>query len=117
MDHPRTTSLISPYGGKLIDLFVPTEEIDEVTAYANTLPSLQLSQRSLCDLEMLAIGAFSPLDRFMGAEDHQRVLDEMRLNDGSIFPSRWPSPSIRGPTSNSIVTWPYGALRTTCWPS
>lgn len=85
MDHPRTTSLISPYGGKLIDLFVPTEEIDEVTAYANTLPSLQLSQRSLCDLEMLAIGAFSPLDRFMGAEDHQRVLDEMRLNDGSIF--------------------------------
>ena len=40
----------------------------------------------MCDLELLAIGAFSPLDRFMGQRDDQRVLDEMRLTSGTLFP-------------------------------
>jgi sulfate adenylyltransferase len=48
--------------------------------------SIHLSDRSICDLEMLATGAFSPLDRFMGAADHQRVLEEMRLANGQLFP-------------------------------
>lgn len=78
--------LISPYGGKLVDLMVPKEELEEVRAYADTLPSIQLSERSLCDLELLATGAFSPLDRFMGKLDYQSVLDTMRLENGYIFP-------------------------------
>src|SRR3712207_5712512 len=82
----RTSTLISPYGGALVDLMVPPEALEDVRAYANRLPSLQLSERSVCDLELLAVGAFSPLDRFMGREDHQRVLDEMRLASGHIFP-------------------------------
>ncbi len=53
---------------------------------AGSLPSLVLSERSVCDLEMLALGAFSPLDRFMGKEDYERVLTEMRLASGEIFP-------------------------------
>jgi sulfate adenylyltransferase len=80
------STLISPYGDKLVDLQVSTEEIDDLKAHAGRLPSLQLSERSVCDLELLATGAFSPLDRFMGQEDHQRVLDEMRLANGYIFP-------------------------------
>jgi sulfate adenylyltransferase len=79
-------TLISPYGEKLVDLLVPFERLEEVKEYAGRLPSLQLSERALCDLELLASGGFSPLDRFMGAEDHQRVLDEMRLANGYIFP-------------------------------
>ena len=55
-------------------------------AYASQLPSLVLSSRSVCDLEILAVGGFSPLDRFMTKEDHQRVVDEMRLGDGHLFP-------------------------------
>lgn len=82
----RTSPLIAPYGGKLVDLTVPAESFDEVKAYAGQLPSIQISPRSVCDLELLATGAFSPLDRFMGREDHQRVLNEMRLADGHIFP-------------------------------
>ncbi|MGQ0602333.1 MAG: bifunctional sulfate adenylyltransferase/adenylylsulfate kinase [Anaerolineales bacterium] len=78
--------LISPYGETLVDLIVPAETRDEVKAYANRLPSLQLSERSECDLELLATGAFSPLDGFMDKVDHQRVLDDMRLADGHIFP-------------------------------
>src|SRR5438093_58940 len=81
-----TQSLIQPYGGQLVDLLVPESEMAEVKAYASRLPSLQLSERAMCDLELLATGGFSPLDRFMGQTDHQRVLDEMRLANGHLFP-------------------------------
>jgi len=80
------TTLITPYGGKLVDLMAPPAEAGKVKAYASTLPSVQLSPRAMCDLELLANGAFSPLDRFMGKADHQRVLDEMRLASGQLFP-------------------------------
>ncbi len=86
MRKTENSVLISPYGGKLVDLMAPPEEIEELEAYASRLPAMRLSERSVCDLEMLATGAFSPLDRFMGQEDHQRVLDEMRLTSGHIFP-------------------------------
>jgi sulfate adenylyltransferase len=80
------TKLIGPYAGKLIDLVVPDEEREEQIKYANKLPSIQLSDRSLHDLELLAVGAFSPLDRFMGKADYERVLQEMRLADGTLWP-------------------------------
>jgi sulfate adenylyltransferase len=65
---------------------VPAAAHADLKAYAGHLPSVQLSARSVCDLELLATGAFSPLDRFMGRDDHQRVLDEMRLAGGHLFP-------------------------------
>ena len=78
--------MISPYGDKLVDLLVPAEEQDEAAVQAGALDSIQISDRSVCDLELLATGAFSPLDRFMGEADYLRVLEEMRLGDGHIFP-------------------------------
>ncbi len=81
-----TTTLIAPYGGRLVDLMVPQEELAEAREYASTLPSLQISPRAVCDLEMLASGAFSPVDRFMGEADFRRVTHEMRLADGTLFP-------------------------------
>ncbi|MCH7588148.1 MAG: bifunctional sulfate adenylyltransferase/adenylylsulfate kinase [Chloroflexi bacterium] len=78
--------LVRPYGGKLVDLQVPPDALEELSAYAATLPSLQISNRSAYDLELIACGAFSPLDQFMGKDDYQRVLDEMRLQSGLIFP-------------------------------
>ena len=74
--------LIPPYGDKLVSLVVSPEEADEVKAYAAQLPSIQVSERIVCDLELLATGGFSPLDRFMGQEDYQHVLDNMRLANG-----------------------------------
>ncbi|HEY0734835.1 MAG TPA: bifunctional sulfate adenylyltransferase/adenylylsulfate kinase [Herpetosiphonaceae bacterium] len=83
----ETPSILnSPYGGTLVDLLVPASELAHVKSYANQLPSIQLSERSACDLELLATGAFSPLDRFMGQADYQSVLDNMRLASGAIFP-------------------------------
>ncbi len=80
------SKLITPYGGKLVDLMVPADELEEARKYASTLPHIRISERAACDLELLAVGAFSPLDRFMSKADHQRVLDEMRLADGTFFP-------------------------------
>jgi sulfate adenylyltransferase len=78
--------LNSPYGGELVNQVVPVGEVEEVRAYAKTLPTIQLSQRALCDLELLAVGAFSPLKGFMNQADYQSVLDTMRLVDGTLFP-------------------------------
>lgn len=80
-------SLIGPpYGGSLVDLRVPTDQLAELKAYAGRLSSIQISERSLCDLQLLATGAFSPIDRFVGELDHQRILDEMRIGSGHLFP-------------------------------
>ena len=78
--------LIPPYGDRLIDLCVSRQERDELHEYAGKLPSLQLSPRSTCDLELLAVGAFSPLDRFMRQADYCSVLSDMRLRSGHLFP-------------------------------
>src|SRR5262245_16589513 len=78
--------LVPPYGGRLVNLLVADEAGPELTAYAGQLPSLQLSDRMLCDLELLATGAFSPLDRFLGRADYQPVLDAMRPVGGQLFP-------------------------------
>lgn len=80
------TKLIAPYGGKLVNLLVSEDELPEAKAYASTLPSIQISPRAACDLELLATGAFSPLTGFMGQADYQSVLDTMRLTDGTLFP-------------------------------
>lgn len=48
--------------------------------------SIQLNERLLCDLEMLMIGAFKPLEGFMSEEDYHSVLETMRLKDGQIYP-------------------------------
>jgi sulfate adenylyltransferase len=93
----KPSTLISPYGGELVNLVVPPEAIEEMKAYASHLPSLQLSERAICDLELLANGGFSPLDRFMSQDDHQRVLDEMRLSSGHLFPIPVTLPVDPGP--------------------
>ncbi len=78
--------LIPPYGGNLVNLVVNEDEKAALLEQANRYPSVQISQRTLHDLELLAVGGFSPLDRFMGHADYQRVLTEMRMADGTLFP-------------------------------
>ena len=82
----RETNLISPYGGALVDLIIPPENRQELADHANRLPSLQLTERQLCDLELLATGAFSPLKTFMSRDDFESVSETMRLASGLPFP-------------------------------
>src|SRR5512139_3499534 len=78
--------LITPYGGKLVDLMVEGAAREELIARAAKLPSIKITMRNLCDLELIATGGFSPLTTFMGKADYDRVLHEMRLADGTLFP-------------------------------
>ncbi len=78
--------LVAPYGGRLVDLVIPAVGHDILLQKAKCLPSIQISFRSVCDLELLATGAFSPLDRFMGEKDYRSVLKDMRLADGTLMP-------------------------------
>jgi sulfate adenylyltransferase len=82
----KSELLIPPYGGALVDLRAPGEALPERRARAATLPSVQLTDRAVCDLELLATGAFSPMDRFLGRADYERVVAELRLSDGTLFP-------------------------------
>ena len=79
-------TLIEPYGGTLVNLLAPTEEIAEWRSRALSMPRIQLSARNVCDLELLATGGFSPLTRFMGKADYQSVLTRMRLASGALIP-------------------------------
>lgn len=86
MTESKNGVVISPYGGKLINLVTKGEEHEALREAANRYPSIQISDRNLHDLELLAVGGYSPLDRFMGKSDYSRVLTEMRLADGTLFP-------------------------------
>lgn len=82
----RSSDLITPYGGQLVDLIVPDNDQEEAKQNAGQLPSIQVSDRIVCDLELLATGGFSPLDKFMDKEDYSSVVENMRLTSGHVFP-------------------------------
>ncbi|WP_435022389.1 adenylyl-sulfate kinase [Tundrisphaera sp. TA3] len=75
-----------PYGGTLVDLLVDDARASEMKARSQGLASLTLDEAALCDLELLAVGAFSPLRGFMGEADYRRVVAESRLADGTFWP-------------------------------
>ena len=86
IDMGESSTLIAPYGGKLIDLSPSEESARQRRERVTELPSLQISERAVCDLELIVNGAFSPLDRFMGESDYRSVLESMRMEDGTLFP-------------------------------
>jgi sulfate adenylyltransferase len=79
-------SLISPHGGTLVNRLVADADAARLAADAAALPAVTLSDKQACDLEMLAIGAFSPLTGFVGQADFERICREMRLADGTVWP-------------------------------
>jgi sulfate adenylyltransferase len=71
-----TERLIKPHGGELVDR--TGSRPDDV----ESLEVVTLTSREVFDLELIASGALSPLDGFMGRADYERVVEEMRLADG-----------------------------------
>jgi sulfate adenylyltransferase len=74
--------MIDPHGGELVDLLARAEKREQLVKEAESLGSITLSARQVADLELLAVGGFSPLRGFQGSDDWRRVVDEMRLADG-----------------------------------
>jgi sulfate adenylyltransferase len=76
----------SPHGGVLKDLIArDLPRHAELAAEAETLQALLLSERQLCDLELLLNGGFSPLEGFMTEKDYNGVVKENRLASGALF--------------------------------
>lgn len=81
-----TDHLIQPHGGKLMNLIVNAERAEELKAQSKDWKSWDLSDRQLCDLELLLNGGFSPLTGFMCRNDYESVSRSMRLEDGTLWP-------------------------------
>ncbi|BCS05041.1 sulfate adenylyltransferase [Aspergillus luchuensis] len=76
----------SPHGGVLKDLLArDAPRHDQLAAEAETLPALTLTERQLCDLELIMNGGFSPLEGFMNQKDFDGVCENCRLADGNVF--------------------------------
>ena len=74
--------MIRPHGGKLVNRLATGQKAVALEAEAARLPAVKLDAFELSDLEMLAIGAFSPLEGFMTRADFEAVVGEKRLANG-----------------------------------
>jgi sulfate adenylyltransferase len=75
-----TTGIVPPHGGKLVNRVV------KEAAGAEPAVRVRLTERQQCDLEMIAMGAMSPLEGFVGEADYHSICDAMRLTGGTLWP-------------------------------
>ena len=73
---------IAPHGGTLVNRYLTEDQNGAFQERAKGLPSLKLNPRELSDLEMIAVGAFSPLEGFMTRGDYLGVVQNMHLSSG-----------------------------------
>lgn len=73
---------IAPHGGILVNRIATLDQRQEFFDKAEVFLRVQLSDRSISDLQMIAIGALSPLKGFMNEADYRSVVKEMRLSNG-----------------------------------
>lgn len=78
--------LITPYGGDLAVLFADAARAAALKEAALAMPSWDLSPRQQAEFDLLMSGAFSPLRGYLGRADYERVVKEMRLADGTLWP-------------------------------
>lgn len=76
---------IEPHGGVLVNRLVPEDERAALLNEAEHYPVIPVDKRAISDLDLIAIGAFSPLTGFMNEADYRSVLDNMRLSNGLIW--------------------------------
>ena len=77
------SKLIEPYGGKLVNRVVPSDEISAIKKSANK--QIECSDRNACDIELIVIGGFSPLTGFMKQGDYNSVVKNNRTESGYLY--------------------------------
>lgn len=82
----NTQPTAEPHGGSLVNVVVGETRASVLKEMAMGLPDISLNNRQLCDFELIASGAFSPLNGFLTRADYEAVLDHMRLADGTFWP-------------------------------
>jgi len=78
-------ALVAPHGGRLNERLATGAEAAALAERARSLPTLTLDARQVTDLELLAVGALSPLDGFLGRADYDAVIDSMHLASGPVW--------------------------------
>lgn len=76
---------ITPHGGKLINRLVDEKSRRAIEDKFQTLKKIKLNNREISDLEMIAVGAFSPLEGFMLKKDYESALQNRRLANGIVW--------------------------------
>ena len=76
---------ISPHGGTLVNRILDPDEVKKEKEAAHSLPEISLDTREMADLEMLGVGAMSPLTGFMSRRDYERVVADMHLESGLVW--------------------------------
>ncbi len=83
----ENNKLVPPHGGVLVNQVITDEKVRfDLVEKAKTLQKFKLDEHSLADLECIATGVYSPLTGFLGEEDYNSVVKNMRLKDGTVWP-------------------------------
>src|SRR5436190_19995330 len=77
-----SNGIVAPHGGRLVDRVLRGGALEEARRRGSSLKRIALNARTMSDLELLAGGAYSRLEGFMGQADYRTVLREMRLARG-----------------------------------
>src|SRR5262245_30135637 len=101
---PRKVKNIPPHGGVLVNREAEPDACRDCRARAAELPRVRVLLRERCDLEMLAIGAYSPLTGFMDQADYLNVVNNMRLANGLI----WSVPITLGVSADKAAALKVG---------
>ena len=108
--------MIDPHGGTLRNLIVSSGRAAELREESRHWPSWDLTERQLCDLELLLNGGFSPLAGFLNRRDYESVCSGMRLADGTLWPIPvvldLPEPVVQklGPGASLALRDPEGVM-------
>ncbi len=80
------TQIMNNRHAPITELYVSADSAEKLKREAAELVSWDLTPRQICDLELLMNGGFNPLKGFLGQEDYEGVVENMRLADGTLWP-------------------------------
>ncbi|MCR8846743.1 sulfate adenylyltransferase [Paenibacillus sp. SC116] len=97
---------IPAHGGSLVDLRVSDTERDALLRQLQHAPVIPINRWAISDLDLIGVGAFSPLTGFLNEGDYRSVVDRMRLADGTV----WSIPITLAVDANTVKLLSVGKM-------